>query len=50
MVTYETIKALGQIKSGKALYVLYKLGSRPLDDDIIKLAHREAQRLKFKGF
>ncbi|MGI5860141.1 MAG: HEAT repeat domain-containing protein, partial [Tepidanaerobacteraceae bacterium] len=48
-VAYEAIKALGQIKSGKALYVLYKLATKAADEDIRKLAHRESQRLKFNG-
>ncbi len=48
-VAYEAIKALGQIKSGKALYVLFKLATKAVDEDIQKLAHRESQRLKFNG-
>jgi len=49
LIANEAIKALGQIKSGKALYVLYKLKSKDLDEDRQKLVHREYQRLKFKG-
>jgi len=49
LVAYEAIKALGQIKSGKALYVLHKLENKASDENIQKLAHRECQRLKFNG-
>lgn len=49
-VAYEAIKALGKIKSGKALYILYKLAKKALNEDIQKLAYREVQRLKFNGF
>lgn len=48
-VAAEAIKALGQISSGKALYVLEKLKSRVSDENNKKLIHRESQRLKFKG-
>ncbi|WP_213974898.1 HEAT repeat domain-containing protein [Tepidanaerobacter acetatoxydans] len=48
-VAYEAIKALGQIKSGKALYVLYKLATKSAEEDIQRIAHRESQRLKFNG-
>jgi len=43
------IKALGQIKSGKALYVLEKLKNKVLDENKQKLVHRECQRLRFQG-
>ena len=48
-VAYEAVRALGKIKSGKALYALYKLGNKPLTDEIKKLIQREMQRLKFSG-
>lgn len=48
-VANEAIKALGQIKSGKALYVLHKLENKTLDENKQKLSHRECQRLKFNG-
>ncbi|AEE91840.1 conserved protein of unknown function [Tepidanaerobacter acetatoxydans Re1] len=48
-VAHEAIKALGQIKSGKALYVLYKLATKSAEEDIQRIAHRESQRLKFNG-
>jgi len=49
LVAQEAIKALGQIKSGKALYVLSKLESKISDEERRKLAYRECQRLKFNG-
>lgn len=49
LVANEAIKALGQIKSGKALYVLHKLQNKTLDENVQKLAYRESQRLKFNG-
>lgn len=49
LVAQAAIKALGKIKSGKALYVLYKLENLSTKDSIKRLAGREAQRLKFKG-
>ncbi len=49
LVAKEAIKALGQIKSGKALYVLNKLRNKFSDEEKQKLVHRECQRLKFNG-
>lgn len=43
------IRALGQIKSGKALYALEKLKGKISDDNLQNLVHRECQRLKFQG-
>ena len=48
-VAQEAVKALGKIKSGKALYSLNKLEGITADEELKKLIGREAQRLKFSG-
>jgi len=48
-VAREAVKALGKLKSGKALYSLNKLLGAASNPEIKKLLEREAQRLKFGG-
>lgn len=49
LLAQEAVKALGKIKSGKSLYLLFKLASRSKDDKIRKSAFHEAQRLRLSG-
>ena len=46
----EAIKALGKIKSGKALFTLNKLLNFLDIESVKKTAEREIQRLKFSGY
>lgn len=48
-VAQEAVKALGKIKSGKALYALQKLSNCVSNEALKKIIQREAQRLKFRG-
>jgi len=48
-VAQEAVKALGKIKSGKALYALQKLLNSVSNEALKKIIFREAQRLKFRG-
>jgi hypothetical protein len=48
-IAQEAVRALGKIKSGKALFSLNKLANQLTDESLKKVASREAQRLKFSG-
>lgn len=49
VLAQEAVKALGKIKSGKALFTLNKLANRMNDDRTRKIIEKEIQRLKFSG-
>jgi hypothetical protein len=48
-IAEESVRALGRIKSGKALFALNKLNHIVADDSVKKVIERESQRLKFSG-